>query len=306
MAQPPLSEFMPELPEVETVRLGLEKHILGREIMEVELRRKDLRFPFPMDFETNLRDRTILSVDRRAKYLLIRLEGGLTWLCHLGMSGRWTLIGDGIRSRPGRFANGAPVGSGDGPHDWVIIHLDDGNRAVYSDHRRFGFMDCFPTTEEDSHRLLCGIGPEPTPNHLTPGELALRLRGRRSPIKTAMLDQRNVAGLGNIYVCEILHRAQVSPRRSAKSIAGKAGITYRIVRITGATHDVITEAIDAGGSTLQDFRGVDGDEAMGYFTHNFLVYGREGMPCLRGGCEGEVKRIVQSNRSTFYCPSCQR
>ncbi len=306
MAQPPLSEFMPELPEVETVRLGLEKHILGREIMEVELRRKDLRFPFPMDFETNLRDRTILSVDRRAKYLLIRLEGGLTWLCHLGMSGRWTLIGDGIRSRPGRFANGAPVGSGDGPHDWVIIHLDDGNRAVYSDHRRFGFMDCFPTTEEGSHRLLCGIGPEPTPNHLTPGELALRLRGRRSPIKTAMLDQRNVAGLGNIYVCEILHRAQVSPRRSAKSIAGKSGITDRIVRITGATHDVITEAIDAGGSTLQDFRGVDGDEAMGYFTHNFLVYGREGMPCLRGGCEGEVKRIVQSNRSTFYCPSCQR
>ena len=297
---------MPELPEVETVRRGLEGHLLGRTIADVETLRDDLRFPFPSGFSEMQRGSVIESVNRRAKYLLIRLSGGKTWLCHLGMSGRWTLLGDGIHSRPGRFANGASVGSGDGPHDWVIVHLENGDRAVYSDHRRFGIMDCFPTSEESGHRLLEGIGPEPTPDHLTPEELALNLRGRRTPIKTALLDQRTVAGLGNIYVCEILHRSRISPRRMAYTIAGKSGGPDRVVRITGATHDVITEAIDAGGSTLQDFRGVGGDEAMGYFVHNFLVYGREGMPCLRENCGGTVKRVVQSNRSTFFCPSCQR
>ena len=245
-------------------------------------------------------------MDRRAKYLLIRLDGGLTWLCHLGMSGRWTLMGDGIGSRPGRFANGALVGSGDGPHDWVIVHMRNGSRAIYSDHRRFGFMDCFPTSEQSSHKLLEGIGPEPTPNHLVPSDLADGLRGKRTPIKSALLDQRVVAGLGNIYVCEILHRAGVSPRRLASSVAGKSGVSIRVERITAATHDVITEAIDAGGSTLQDFRGVDGDEAMGYFVHNFLVYGREGEDCLKEGCSGTVKRLIQSNRSTFFCSICQR
>jgi len=222
------------------------------------------------------------------------------------MSGRWTLIGDGIESRPGRFANGAPVGSGDGPHDWVVVHLGNGIRAVYSDHRRFGFMDCFPTSGESDQKLLEGIGPEPTPNHLVPADLADGLRGKMTPIKSALLDQRVVAGLGNIYVCEILHRAGISPRRLASSVAGKSGISARVERITAATHDVITEAIDAGGSTLQDFRGVDGDEAMGYFIHNFLVYGREGEACMKDGCSGTVQRMVQSNRSTFFCSNCQR
>lgn len=297
---------MPELPEVETVRIGLENHLLGRKISTVDLRRSDLRFPFPSDFASSLRDRLIQSVDRRAKYLLIRLEGDLTWLCHLGMSGRWTLIGGGIESRPGRFSNGAPIGSGDGPHDWVIVHLEGGIKAVYSDHRRFGFMDCFPTSQQGSHKLLCRLGPEPTPNHLVPEELGGGLRGRSTPIKSALLDQRVVAGLGNIYVCEILHRADISPRRKACSVAGNSGVSLRVERITAAIHDVITEAIDAGGSTLQDFRGVDGEEAMGYFVQNFQVYGREDQRCMKEDCLGTIKRIIQSNRSTFYCPSCQR
>ena len=297
---------MPELPEVETVRRGLERHLLGRKITSVELRRSDLRFPFPRDFETSLIDRLVVSVDRRAKYLLIRLEGGVTCLCHLGMSGRWTLIGDGIESRPGRFSNGSPVGSGDGPHDWVVVHLDNGSKAVYSDHRRFGFMDCFQTSEQDRQKFLSNLGPEPTPNHLVPEELGDGLRGKKTPIKSALLDQRVIAGLGNIYVCEILFRAGVSPRRKASSVAGKSGVSNRVERITAATHDVITEAIDAGGSTLQDFRGVDGEEAMGYFVHNFQVYGREGQSCIKDDCNGKVQRIVQSNRSTFFCPYCQR
>ena len=297
---------MPELPEVETVRLGLERHLLGRTISSVELRRSDLRFPFPRNFETSLIGRVVESVERRAKYLLIRLDGDMTWLCHLGMSGRWTLIGDGVVGRPGKFSSGAPLGSGDGPHDWVVIHLDSGTKAVYSDHRRFGFMDCFPTSQQEKNKLLSDLGPEPTPDQLVPQDLAEGLRGRKMPIKSALLDQRIIAGLGNIYVCEILHRAGVSPRRKASSVAGLSGISSRVERITAATHDVITEAIDAGGSTLQDFRGVDGDEAMGYFIHNFLVYGREDQQCLKEGCSGSIRRIVQSNRSTFYCSSCQR
>jgi formamidopyrimidine-DNA glycosylase len=154
--------------------------------------------------------------------------------------------------------------------------------------------------------MLSNLGPEPTPNHLVPEELGDGLRGKSTPIKSALLDQRVVAGLGNIYVCEILHRAGVSPRRKASSVAGQSGVSLRVERITAATHDVITEAIDAGGSTLQDFRGVGGEEAMGYFVHNFQVYGREGLGCIKEDCLGTVKRIVQSNRSTFYCPSCQR
>jgi formamidopyrimidine-DNA glycosylase len=297
---------MPELPEVETVRRGLTRHLVGRRVVELHLRRDDLRFPFPEGFSSTLSGRKVEGIDRRAKYLLIRMEGGVTWLCHLGMSGRWTLLGGGREGRPGRFSHGAVVGSGDGPHDWVIAHLDDGGTAVYSDHRRFGIMDCFPTDQEEGHKLLSHIGPEPTPGHLTPVELGERLRGRRMPIKTALLDQRIVAGLGNIYVCEILHRSGISPRRLASSVAGKSGVTRRVERITYNTHAVITEAIDAGGSTLQDFRGVDGDDALGYFPHHFGAYGREGERCTNEGCSGTIRRIVQSRRSTFYCPSCQR
>ena len=297
---------MPELPEVETVRQGLIRHLVGRRVTELQLRRQDLRFPFPDGFSGTISGKRVLGIERRAKYLLIRMEGDVTWLCHLGMSGRWTLLGGGREGRPGAFSHGAAVGSGDGPHDWVVAHLDDGGTAVYSDHRRFGIMDCFPTNQESEHKLLSHLGPEPTPDHLTPSELADRLRGRRMPIKTALLDQRIVAGLGNIYVCEILHRSGVSPRRLASSVAGKSGITKRVQRITYNTHSVITEAIDAGGSTLQDFRGVDGDEALGYFPHHFGAYGREGEACNKGECSGTIRRIVQSNRSTFYCPACQR
>ena len=283
---------MPELPEVETVRRGLENHLMGRRIEQVELRRLDLRFPFPKGFEAMLRGRLVERIERRAKYLLIRLDNDTTWMCHLGMTGRWTLLG-------------AENNQGDGgPHDWVVVHLDNGGRAVFSDHRRFGFMDLFETAEQDQNRFLAKLGPEPTPDCLTPMDLAENLRGRRTSMKAALLDQRTVAGLGNIYVCEILFRAGVSPRRTAASVAAKSGVTNRVERITAATHDVIVEAIDAGGSSISDFVNVEGE--LGYFSHNFQVYGREGEPCLSGGCESTIRRIVQSGRSTFYCPDCQR
>ena len=283
---------MPELPEVETVRRGLENHLTGRLIERVELRRLDLRFPFPEGFAALLRGRLIESVERRAKYLLIRLEGNVTWMCHLGMTGRWTLLG----------ANSSEAD--DGSHDWVVVHLDDGGRAVFSDHRRFGFMDHFETSEQNRNRFLSKLGPEPTPDHLTPMDMAEALRGRRTPMKAALLDQRTVAGLGNIYVCEILFRSGISPRRNASSVAGKSGVTKRVERVTAATHDVIVEAIDAGGSSISDFVNVEGD--LGYFSHSFQVYGREGEPCLSEGCESTIRRIVQSGRSTFYCSDCQR
>ncbi len=284
---------MPEYPEVCTVRLGLERHLVGRRIIDIELRRPDLRFPFPPGFDQLLRGRAVQRIDQRGKYLLLRLdEGEYTWLSHLGMSGRWTLLGADSED------------SDEGPHDWVVVHLDNGERAIYSDHRRFGFMDFFPTDEQEQHELLAHLGPDPTPDHLTPMDLAERLRGRRTPMKAALLDQKTVAGLGNIYVCEILHRAGVSPRRSAANVAGKSGVTRRVERITAATHDVITEAIDAGGSSISDFVGVGG--ALGYFTRSHQVYGREGEPCLTEGCDATIRRIVQSGRSTFYCPGCQR
>ena len=282
---------MPELPEVETVRRGLENHLLGRTIERVELRRPDLRFPFPPGFATSISGRAVESVDRRAKYLLIRLGGGLTWMCHLGMTGRWTLLG----------ANS--IEADDGPHDWVVAHLDDGGKAVFSDHRRFGFMDAFETSEQGQNKFLAKLGPEPTPDYLTPMDLADGLRGRRTPMKTALLDQATVAGLGNIYVCEILFRSGISPRRSAYSVAGKSGVTRRVERVTANTHDVITEAIDAGGSTISDFVNVEGD--LGYFSHSFQVYGREGESCVSEGCDATIRRIVQSGRSTFFCPNCQ-
>ena len=283
---------MPELPEVETVRRGLESHLAGRSIDKVELRRPDLRFPFPLGFAALLSGRLVESVERRAKYLLIRLDGDSTWMCHLGMTGRWTLLG----------ADSSEVD--DGPHDWVVVHLDDGSRAVFSDHRRFGFMDVFETSEQDQNKFLAKLGPEPTPDHLTPTDMAVALRGRRTPMKAALLDQSTVAGLGNIYVCEILFRSGISPRRRASSVAGKSGVTKRVERVTAATHDVIVEAIDAGGSSISDFVNVEGD--LGYFSHSFQVYGREGEPCLSGGCDATIRRIVQAGRSTFYCPNCQR
>jgi len=283
---------MPELPEVETVRRGLENHLTGRSIDKVELRRPDLRFPFPLGFAAFLSGRLVESVERRAKYLLIRLDGDSTWMCHLGMTGRWTLLGADSSE------------TDDGPHNWVVVHLDDGSRAVFSDHRRFGFMDHFETSEQNQNKFLAKLGPEPTPDDLTPIDMAEALRGRRTPMKAALLDQRTVAGLGNIYVCEILFRSGISPRRRASSVAGKSGVTKRVERVTAATHDVIVEAIDAGGSSISDFVNVEGD--LGYFSHSFQVYDREGETCLSEGCDTTIRRIVQSGRSTFYCPNCQR
>ena len=280
---------MPELPEVETVRRGLENHLNGQRIENVELRRPDLRFPMPEGFASRLRGRRVERIDRRAKYLLIRLDNGITWLCHLGMSGKWTLLGEDSQSD-------------DGKHDWVVIYLENGRRAVFSDHRRFGFMDLFETAEQDQNRFLAKLGPEPTPDYLTPMSLAENLRGRRTSIKAALLDQGTVAGLGNIYCSEILHRAKISPRRTAASVAGTSGISKRVERLTGATHDVIVEAIDAGGSSISDFASVDG--ALGYFTRSHQVYGREDEPCMN--CNATIRRIVQSGRSTFYCPKCQQ
>jgi len=206
------------------------------------------------------------------------------------MSGKWTLLGEDAQSDEGK-------------HDWVVIYLENGRKAVFSDHRRFGFMDLFETAEQDQNRFLAKLGPEPTPDYLTPMDLAENLRGRRMPMKAALLNQQVVAGLGNIYVSEILYRARISPRRSASSVAGKSGVTRRVERVTAATHDVITEAIDAGGSSISDFASVDG--ALGYFALSHQVYGREGQPCVKQGCSGTIRRIVQSNRSTFYCPKCQ-
>jgi len=208
------------------------------------------------------------------------------------MTGRWTLLD----------ANSTETD--DGPHDWAVLHLDDGGKAVFTDYRRFGFMDAFETAEQDQNKFLSKLGPEPTPDYLTPMDLAEGLRGRRTPMKSALLDQGTVAGLGNIYVCEILFRSGVSPKRSADSVAGKSGVSRRIERVTAATHDVITEAIDAGGSTISDFVNVEGD--LGYFSHSFQVYGREGEPCVLESCDATIRRIVQSGRSTFYCPKCQR
>ena len=205
------------------------------------------------------------------------------------MTGRWTLLG-------------ADAQSDDGKHDWVVIYLENGGSAVFSDPRRFGFMDLFETAEQDQNRFLAKLGPEPTPDHLTPSLLAENLRNRRTSMKAALLDQRTVAGLGNIYVCEILFRAGVSPRRTAASVAGKSGVSKRVERLTGATHDVIVEAIDAGGSSISDFVSVVG--ALGYFTRSHQVYGREGEPCMQ--CNTTIRRIVQSGRSTFYCPKCQQ
>ena len=206
---------MPELPEVETVRKGLENHLKDRVIVDVELRRKDLRFPFPNGFDEIMKGKKILKIERRAKYLLIRLSGGKTWLCHLGNEWKMDANWRWQRSSSGRFNYGGEIGSGQGPHDWVVIHLDDGGKGVYSDHRRFGIMDIFDTKKQNEHKLLKSIRPEPMPDSLTPEILSDKLK-RKIHIKNALLDQKIIAGLGNIYVCEILNRAGISPKGKLK------------------------------------------------------------------------------------------
>ena len=283
---------MPELPEVETVRRGLAPVMEGARIVQADVNRPDLRWPFPERMAERLTGQKVLQLRRRSKYILADLEGGETLLIHLGMSGRMVVSGDAL----GRFVHDHPAPE---KHDHVVFHMEDGARITFNDPRRFGAMDLMATAGAEGHKLLAGLGPEPLGNAFDESYLVGALKGRNTPIKAALLDQKIVAGLGNIYVCEALFRAGVSPIRKAGQIS-----TQRIKRLVPAIRDVLTEAIAAGGSSLRDFRQADGE--LGYFQHNFDVYGREGEPCRSPDCPSVIRRVVQSGRSSFYCPSCQR
>jgi formamidopyrimidine-DNA glycosylase len=283
---------MPELPEVETVRSGLAPVMEGQVIARAQVNRPDLRWPFPPDMAARLTGARVLSLRRRSKYLLADLDRGETLLVHLGMSGRMLVSG----ARVGQFVHDHPAPA---KHDHVIVDMAGGARITFNDPRRFGAMDLMATAGAEAHPLLAKLGPEPLGNGFHEAHLAAALAGRRTPIKAALLDQRIVAGLGNIYVCEALFRAGISPRRVAGSLGPR-----RIARLTRAIRDVLTEAIAAGGSSLRDYRQADGE--LGYFQHAFDVYGREGAPCRKPGCDGRIARLVQSARSSFHCPRCQR
>lgn len=286
---------MPELPEVETVCAGLRPVMEGARLTRVEQRRPNLRFAFPEQFVECLTGAQILSLSRRAKYMLADLDNGLVLVMHLGMSGRFFIEKQANANNAFHHKlNHLPR------HDHVVFHLTGpaGSALVtYNDVRRFGFMDLVPAVDLQTSRHFTGMGPEPLGNSFSGAVLTEALRGRAMPIKQALLDQRIVAGLGNIYVCEALFRAGISPRRKAASVAGK-----RAERLVPIIRDVLTEAIKVGGSTLRDYAGTDGE--LGYFQHHFTVYGREGQACE--ACGGLIKRLVQSGRSTFYCAMCQR
>ncbi|MEM9966468.1 MAG: bifunctional DNA-formamidopyrimidine glycosylase/DNA-(apurinic or apyrimidinic site) lyase [Pseudomonadota bacterium] len=283
---------MPELPEVETVRRGLLPVLEGGIIQKAEVNRPDLRWPFPENMALRLTGQKVIALRRRSKYLLADLSSGETLLIHLGMSGRLLISGDPL----GRFVHEHPAPE---KHDHVVLHMQNGARITFNDPRRFGAMDVFDTQCADQHRLLKPIGPEPFGNAFNEVYLKQALQHRNTPIKAALLDQRVVAGLGNIYVCETLYRARIHPARKARRISA-----MRIATLVPIIRDVLSEAIEAGGSSLRDFRQTDGE--LGYFQHRFDVYGREGEVCRSRGCTKTVRRMVQSGRSTFYCPACQR
>lgn len=293
---------MPELPEVETVMRGLKPVLEGRRIATVSLRREGLRFPFPPGFAARLEGREVTGLWRRAKYILASLDSKDTLLVHLGMTGRFTVFSQGATRNLGEFYFQAAAGeAGGGPHDHVVLALDDGTRIVYSDPRRFGIMDLFAESDAATHKLLHQLGVEPLGNSFDAAYLAERFRGKAAPLKAALLDQHIIAGLGNIYVCEALHRAGLSPKRKARTLVRKKGHDPRLDELVRHIRDVLGEAIAAGGSTLQDFAHTDGGS--GAFQQRFMVYDREGEPCLR--CGGGIERLVQSGRSTFYCRACQ-
>lgn len=293
---------MPELPEVETVRRGLEPMLAGQRLVRVEQRRPDLRFPLPDRFVARLEGRRIETLGRRAKYLLARLDDGEVLIMHLGMSGRFTIATAQDRSQPGAFAH--PTGA-DPVHDHVVFHVESGATVTYNDPRRFGFMDLAAESGLDEHKLFSGLGPEPLGNTFSAAYLAGRAVGRFTDLKAFLLDQRTVAGLGNIYVSEALFRSGIAPGRKASSLADRRGRpTERCERLVSDIREVLTDAIQAGGSTLRDYRHADG--ALGYFQHAFRVYDREGEGCVRPDCGGTVRRRVQAGRSTFYCGACQR
>ncbi len=293
---------MPELPEVETVRRGLEPVLVGSLFREVEQRREGLRFPFPERFASRLEGKKVMSLTRRAKYLLAHLTGGEVLTMHLGMSGRF-LIDDHVDAGPiGRFAK---IPATDQSHDHVVFRMSNGAVIRYNDARRFGFMTLVNSEELDQHKLFRGLGIEPLSEAFTPDYLSASALRRSLPLKSFLMDQRIVAGLGNIYACESLYRAGLSPRRKARTLStarGRAGSAAR--KLAPAIVSVLTDAIRAGGSTLRDHRQADG--SLGYFQHAFAIYDREGLSCRTPECAGVVKRIVQNGRSTFFCPNCQR
>jgi len=287
---------MPELPEVETVRRGLAPALEGARIARVQARRPDLRFPLTEGFGQRLTGATVEKLERRAKYLLARLSTGETLVMHLGMTGRFQVDVDGAVDVPGGFAE--PT-SHDDKHAHVVFDTEAGARITFFDARRFGYMAVLPTAELDEHAWFKGLGPEPLGPDFDAAHLARAFAGKTQNVKATLLDQRIVAGLGNIYVVEALHRAGISPRRPAGKISRP-----RLQALVEAIRQVLQEAIAAGGSTISDYAGTDG--ALGYFQHDFRAYDREGEPCLKPGCGGTIRRIVQAGRSTFYCPVCQR
>ncbi len=292
---------MPELPEVETVRRGLAPWLEGATIETVTLNRKDLRFPFPEGLKARLEGQVVEHVGRRAKYLLMTLSGGATLLSHLGMTGSWRFAEHGIDKPPRYYEPGTEP-----KHDHMVWSLDHPRHGkshlIYADPRRFGFIDLYDDIEQSPY--LKDLGPEPLGNEFGATEMAAAFAGKKAPIKAALLDQRVVAGLGNIYVAEALHRAHILPTVEARTLVTKSGKPKKALDdLASAVREVLVAAIEVGGSTIRDFRSTTGE---GYFQHNFAVYDREGDPCPTPLCTGVVKRIVQSGRSTFYCPVCQK
>ncbi|MBJ2149680.1 bifunctional DNA-formamidopyrimidine glycosylase/DNA-(apurinic or apyrimidinic site) lyase [Paracoccus sp. IB05] len=283
---------MPELPEVETVRRGLEPVMEGQQILAAQVNRPDLRWPFPPRMAERLTGARINALRRRSKYILADLSTGETLLIHLGMSGRMLISG----AQVGGFHHNHPAPA---KHDHVVFDMAGGARVTFNDPRRFGAMDLLDTVSAEAHPLLAVIGPEPLGNAFDGAYLAARLAGRKTPVKSALLDQRIVAGLGNIYVCEVLFRAGIAPDRLAGDLTGK-----QAQGLVPLIREVLSEAIEAGGSSLKDYRQADGE--LGYFQHSFRVYGREGGACTTPGCKGSIARIVQAGRSSFFCPDCQR
>ncbi|QEE37178.1 bifunctional DNA-formamidopyrimidine glycosylase/DNA-(apurinic or apyrimidinic site) lyase [Octadecabacter sp. SW4] len=283
---------MPELPEVETVRRGLAPAMEGQVIARAAVNRPDLRWPFPENMAARLTGARVIALRRRSKYILADLDRGETLIIHLGMSGRMLVSGDPL----GQFQHDHPAPA---KHDHVLLDMANGARITFNDARRFGAMDLCATDGVETHWLIAKLGPEPLGNAFDEHYLIAALKGRNTPIKTALLDQRIVSGLGNIYVCEVLYRAGISPKRKAGQLSQR-----RVASLVPIIRDVLTEAITAGGSSLRDYRQADGE--LGYFQHVFRVYDREGDPCSAPDCAGTITRIVQGGRSTFYCPQCQR
>jgi formamidopyrimidine-DNA glycosylase len=299
---------MPELPEVETVRRGLQPFMEGAKILKMEVRRKDLRFAFQKDFAARLTGQTVSGLGRRAKYLMADLGSGDVLLMHLGMSGSFRVLNGEDEQVPGEFQHPR---SGNRAHDHVVFHMSSGAAVVFNDPRRFGYMKIIARNALDDEPLLKGLGPEPLGNEFDARMLARACANKKTSLKAALLDQRVVAGLGNIYVCEALFRAHLSPRRLAATLATKAGKgiaggepTDHAKRLVAAIHAVLNQAIKAGGSSLRDHRQTTGE--LGYFQHSFQVYDREGEKCQTADCSGIVRRFTQNGRSTFWCPKCQK